>query len=207
MPLTKNVSNAVVRQEERARGRDGLDLIAQLDDPDPATRRWAARDLAMHPGAVAILIDHLVVEQDLSVREVMLTTLVRLNDPIALASLVALLRSEDAATRNEAVETLRELPDHVSTIIHELLSDKSPDVRILAVNVLESLRHPDVEKWLVEVIETDPHVNVCATAVDLLAEIGTERSREPLERLKTRFPEVPYLAFVIELVLCRIARA
>jgi HEAT repeat protein len=193
-------------QEERGRGRDGMDLTAQLDDPDPAIRRWAARDLAMYPGAVAVLLAHLAVERDLSVREVMLTTLVRLNDPAAVAYLVGFLRSEDAALRNEAVETLKELPDHVAAIIRELLSDKSPDVRIFGVNVLESLRHPDVEKWLVETIEIDPHVNVCATAVDLLAEVGTEHSRQPLERLKKRFPNVPYLAFAIDIASSRIAR-
>ena len=206
MPLTKNDSSVPLDQEERGRGRDGMDLMAQLDDPDPAIRRWAARDLAMYPGAVAVLLAHLAVERDLPVREVMLTTLVRLNDPAAVAYLVGFLRSEDAALRNEAVETLKEMPDHVAAIIRELLSDKSPDVRIFGVNVLESLRHPDVEKWLVETIETDPHVNVCATAVDLLAEVGTERSRKPLERLKERFPDVPYLAFAIDLVSSRIAR-
>jgi len=207
MPLTRNISNAPLAQEERSRGRDGMDLVAQLDDPDPTVRRWAARDLAMFPGAVAVLLAHLTVERDLSVREVMLTTLVHLNDPAAVAYLVGFLRSEDAALRNEAVETLRELPDHVDTFIHELLSDDSPDVRIFAVNVLESLRHADVEKWLIEAIETDPHVNVCSTAVDLLAEVGSECSRLPLERLKKRFPDVPYLVFAIDLAVSRIDRA
>jgi HEAT repeat protein len=207
MPLTKNVSSAAVPREERNRGRDGMDLIAQLDDPDPAARRWAARDLVLYPDSSSVLIAHLATEKDLSVREVMLTTLVRLNDPVAVACLVGFLHSEDAALRNEAVEALKEFPEHVAAIIHDLLADESPDVRIFGVNVLESLRHPDVEKWLIEVIETDPHVNVCATAVDLLAEVGTESSRQSLERLKSRFPEVPYLVFAIDLAANRIDRA
>jgi len=207
MPLTRNISNVPQVLDERRRERDGEDLLAQLDDPDPVARRWAARDLAEYPGAVAVLLAHLGAERDLSVREVMLTTLVRMNDPAAVAHLVGFLRSEDAALRNEAVETLKGFPDHVGSFVHELLSDPSPDVRIFGVNVLESLRHPDVEKWLVEAIEADSHVNVCASAVDLLAAVGTRRSRESLERLKKRFPDVPYLVFAIDLAVNRIDRA
>jgi HEAT repeat protein len=85
-----------------------------------------------------------------------------------------------------------------------LLADTSTDVRIFAVNILESLRHPEVESWLIAVIERDPHLNVCATAVDLLGEVGTEAAREPLERLKARYAGEPYIQFASDLALKRI---
>lgn len=204
MPLRKHESNPPPAIEEDQRGRDGMELVAQLDDPDPSVRRWAARDLVRYPDSISVLIYHLTQEQNLSVREVMLTTLVRLNNPVAVACLVGFLRTEDVALRNEAVEALREYPDFVAEIIPELLLDKSPDVRIFGVNVLESLRHPDVEKWLIQVIENDPQMNVCATAVDVLAEVGTQRSRQALERLKSRFPDVAYLEFAIDVATRRI---
>jgi len=204
MPLRKHESNPPPAIEEDQRGRDGMELVAQLDDPDPSVRRWAARDLVRYPDSISVLIYHLTREQNLSVREVMLTTLVRLNNPVAVACLVGFLRTEDVALRNEAVEALREYPDFVAEIIPELLLDKSPDVRIFGVNVLESLRHPDVEKWLIQVIENDPQMNVCATAVDVLAEVGTQRSRQALERLKSRFPDVAYLEFAIDVATRRI---
>ena len=99
---------------------------------------------------------------------------------------------------------MQQLPGHVAPIMSALLCDGSSDVRIFAVNVLESLRHPDVESWLLTVIEQDPHVNVCATAVDLLSELGTPQAREPLESLKARFPGEPYIQFAVDLALSRL---
>jgi hypothetical protein len=85
-----------------------------------------------------------------------------------------------------------------------LLADSDPDVRIFVVNILNSERHPDVERWLIEVIERDTHVNVCATAVDLLCEVGTEAAIDPLLHLKARFAREPYIQFAVDLALKRI---
>jgi len=139
------------------------------------------------------------------VREVILTTLTRLGDDVAIAGLVDCLRSEeDAALRNEALEAMKQLPDEVAPIMAGLLHDADPDVRIFAVNILESLRHPEVEAWLIDVIQHDPHVNVCATAVDLLGEVGSDRAREALLGLKARFAQEPYVQFAASLALRRI---
>jgi hypothetical protein len=68
----------------------------------------------------------------------------------------------------------------VVPVLRSLLADPDPDVRIFVVNILDSERHPEVESWLIEVIETRSHVNVCATAVDLLCEVGTEAAIDRL---------------------------
>jgi tRNA A37 threonylcarbamoyladenosine synthetase subunit TsaC/SUA5/YrdC len=47
-------------------------------------------------------------------------------------------------------------------------------------------------------------VNVCATAVDLLCEVGAKASMDPLFRLKTRFAHEPYIQFAADLALKRI---
>jgi tRNA A37 threonylcarbamoyladenosine synthetase subunit TsaC/SUA5/YrdC len=47
-------------------------------------------------------------------------------------------------------------------------------------------------------------VNVCATAVDLLCEVGTEAAIDPLVRLKARFASEPYIQFAADLALKRI---
>ena len=52
-----------------------------------------------------------------------------------------------------------------------------------------------MERWLIEVIEKDAHLNVCATAVDLLCEVGTEAAIEPLLRLKARFVTDTFIQF------------
>ena len=179
-------------------------LLTGLADPDPMVRRWCARDLAEHPEASPALVERLPLETELSVLEVILTSLTCIGDEIAVAGLVEALRSEDAVLRNAAIEAMQQLPDEVAPLMGRLLKDPDPDVRIFAVNVLESLRHPQVEDWLIQVIAEDPHVNVCATAVDLLGEVGSEQARAALHALKARFAEEPYIAFAADLALKRL---
>jgi hypothetical protein len=194
-----------VAADERKQARDCASLVAELENVDPKARRWAARDLTDCPDASATLVKHLQREDDVSVREVILTALTALGDEIAVEGLVACLRSENAGLRNEAIEAMKQLPDEVALIMRALLADTSADVRIFAVNILESLRHPEVESWLISVIEQDPHLNVCATAVDLLGEVGSAAAQDPLLRLKARYADEPYIQFAANLALKRIA--
>lgn len=205
MALIKTRAPVPVMEEERKHPRDCASLMAQLDDTNPMARRWAARDLLDCPAASVALVSRLQREDDLSVREVILTTLTRLADAAAIGGLVNCLRSEDVALRNEAIEAMKQLPGQMGSIMGGLLTDPDPDVRIFAVNILEALRHPEVESWLIAVIDRDLHLNVCATAVDLLGEVGSRAAREPLRRLKARFPDEPYIQFATELALKRIS--
>jgi HEAT repeat protein len=205
MALITKPTDASLSTERREHSRDCAHLTLQLDDPNPAARRWAARDLTDCPAASAALVKRLHIEPDVSVREVILTSLTSLGDELAVAGLVHCLRSEDVGLRNEAIEAMKQLPDEVAPIMGGLLNDPSPDVRIFAVNVLESLRHPEVEAWLIRVIDLDPHLNVCATAVDLLGEVGSPAAEGSLLRLKARYANEPYIQFAAALALKRIA--
>lgn len=205
MPFIKRTNTQPVGTDERRQARDCASLVLQLDDASAMSRRWAARDLVECPAASAALVDRLQREDDESVREIILSSLTTLGDEVAVAGLVHCLRSEDVALRNEAIEAMKQLPDEVATIMRGLLADASPDVRIFAVNILESLRHPEVEDWLITVIDGDPHLNVCATAVDLLGEVGSVAAQEPLLRLKARYADEPYIQFAADLALKRIA--
>ena len=186
------------------------ELAAGLESAAAAVRRHAARGIVLCPDAGAALVSRLKCEQEVAVRAAILTALIRLDDPAATAGLAGCLRSEDVALRNEAIEALRELAASgdsagaVPPVLASLLADPDPDVRIFAVNVMESMVHPDVERWLIEVIETDSHINVCATAVDLLCEVGTEAAIDPLVRLQARFVSEPYIQFAAELALKRV---
>lgn len=205
MAFVKHKSPQVVDGDERHRPRDLPGLVAELDDPNPTARRWAARDLAEFPEAAEALVARLKREESPIVREAILTTLSGLADPQATAALADCLRSEDAALRNEVIEAMKEMPEEaVTPLMDELLTDADPDVRIFAVNILESLRHPQLEHWLIEVIERDAHVNVCGTALDLLCEVGSAAARDALLRVKARFADEPYIAFAADLALKRI---
>ncbi len=204
MAFIKKPQSEPVEQDERKLARDCASLVRELEQTDPLSRRWAARDLADCPDASGALVSRLQRETDASVREIIFSTLTCLGDKIAVAGLVQCLRSEDTALRNEAIEAMKQLPDEVAPIMKGLLADPDADVRIFTVNILESLRHPGVESWLIEVIENDPLVNVCATAVDLLGEVGSKAAQEPLKHLKARFAEEPYIQFAADLALKRI---
>jgi HEAT repeat protein len=180
------------------------ELAVELEDSDATVRRHAAQKITSCPGAAIALVSRLKREKNTAVREAILTSLLRLHDPSISSGLADCLRSEDAALRNDVIEAFKQLGDEVSPILRSLLADPDPDVRIFVVNILNSERHPDVEQWLLEVIERDAHVNVCATAVDLLCEVGTEAAIDPLLHLRARFAHEAYIQFAVDLALKRI---
>jgi len=184
--------------------RDCGELVAALEDADASVRRQAAREIAPCHHAAAALVSRLKREENPAVREVLLSALIRLNDPLVVSGLADCLRSEDVALRNGVIEAIKQMGSEVEPLLQSLLADPDPDVRIFAVNILDSERHPNVEKWLIQAIECDPHVNVCAAALDLLSEAGTEAAVDPLIRLKARFASEAYIQFAANLALKRI---
>lgn len=204
MAFIKQKTQQIINEDERAAPRDFDGLCLELNHDDPQVRRWAVRDLSTYAEANSVLATRLKIENNGSVRTAILDTLAKFADDISMAALVDCLRSNDAALRNEAIDVLKSEPEHVAQIIDSLLNDEDSDVRIFAVNILESLRHQNVEKWLINVIENDEHLNVCAAAVDLLSEVGTENALNALENLKARFADEPYICFSVDLALQRI---
>jgi hypothetical protein len=88
--------------------------------------------------------------------------------------------------------------------LQELLADDDSDVRIFAVNILAALRHTNAPAWLAEVVRSDPHVNVCAAAVDGLAEVGGPEALADLEDLRDRFSGNAFMEFAIDAAMRRI---
>jgi HEAT repeat protein len=195
-----NTSNKV----DLIKQRSCAELIAALDDSDAMVRRHAAQKINANSDAATALISRLKREKNTAVREAILNSLLRLHDSSIDNSLVDCLRSEDAALRNDVIEAFKQLGDEASPILRSLLDDPDPDVRIFVINILNCEHYPDVEQWLIKVIEQDAHVNVCATAVDLLCEVGTEAASDPLLRLKARFAHEAYIQFAADLALKRI---
>lgn len=192
------------KTEAEAPHADLAGLKAALAAPEAGERRRAARELGAFPEAGPLLCAHLAGEPAASVRAVILTTLIRLKSPAVVEGLLPLLRSEDSALRNAAIEALQEMPMEVEPHVADLLADPDSDVRILAVNMLSLLPHPKAPDWLAEVVAREAHINVCAAAVDGLAEIGNERAIAPLQALAARFPEVPFIRFAAAAAIRRI---
>lgn len=198
-----------VRKEEssadqRHYGRGYEGLLRQLEDPDPSIRRWAARDLSLHPSAAGPLAQRLAEEPETDVREAIAASLEVIGGGRTVEGLIPLLRSDDAGLRNTAIEILQHLPDDVAAHIESLLSEPDPDLRIFAVNIMETLPHPRSEEWLCGILHSDPHVNVVAAALNLLSEVGSERALAAVEEASRRFPAEPFIQFACQMVTKRI---
>ena len=170
----------------------------------PGTRRWAARDLGRQPDTVPALAARLSVEAAPAVREAILDALLAIASDEAVEELLVFLRSEDAALRNGAVAVLQQLPDPVSRHMQALLADVDPDVRIMAVDILQTLPHAEAPVWLADLLQRERQVNVVGAALDRLAEIGTDDMLPLLDEVRGRFADEPYIQFAIDTVIRRI---
>jgi HEAT repeat protein len=209
MALKKSTDGTALRPvEPRDYPRDTDGLVAQLADTDATVRRWAARDLASHPRAAAFLCARLSEETDPSVRAVIFSSAARLGTglggPVVVESLLPLLRSEDPALRNGAIEVLAGLPDAVAPHMEKLLMDADGDVRIFSVNLLGDLKHPNVPQWLAQVLVNESSVNVVGAALEVLAEVGTPASLPALRTAAQRFADDAYIGFAVDLAIGRI---
>jgi HEAT repeat protein len=203
---TKRVADAPV-QAVCSPGASATEVAAQLCSGEPALRRQAARELAHMAEGIPKLCDHLEREPAVSVRSVILTALIQSRSGAAVEGLIRYLRSENTALRNEVVEALQEMPGEIAPYMEALLSDPESDVRIFAVNILSVLPNARAPEWLNKVILEDRHVNVCAAAVDCLAEVGTPASIPALKELRLRFGDQPFMTFAIDATLKRIGDA
>ena len=206
MALTKSEKKIEINpiDENRNDARDLTGLLKQLTSESSTERRWAARDLGQYPEAAEALLDSLLLETELPVCEAIFDALGQIKGEVVVSGLIPVLRSEDAALRNGAIEILQMMPEIVALHIIELLNDQDSDVRIFAIDILQVLAHPQTPEWLLSVLKDETHVNVIATAVDRLSEVGTPEMVDELEAIKVRFPAEPYLLFAVDTAIKRI---
>lgn len=180
------------------------DWLSLLDVGKDDERRMAARALAEYPVATADLLNALAKESNIRVKGAILVSLQAIGGDKVLEGLLPFLRSENAALRNGVIEIMQGMPNEVSTYIEDLLHDHDSDVRIFAIDILQTLTHPDSPKWLIDVIARDQHVNVVATAIDRITEIGTPDMLAVIKSVAQRFPEEPYIEFLVNLAIKRL---
>lgn len=212
MGLKKSAPAPLHAVQPRHPARDLAGLLAQLADADAAARRWAARDLAEadaadRAAAAPALCAQLAREADASVREALFTSLARLGGEPVVAGVLPLLRSEEPALRNGAIELLAQLPDASAPHVQALLTDADADVRIFAVNLLGALPHPSVPQWIAQVLARETEPNVVGAALEVAAEVANADTLPALRALAARFPADPFIGFAAALAVERIAGA
>ncbi|QJP13254.1 HEAT repeat domain-containing protein [Starkeya sp. ORNL1] len=169
--------------------------------------RWrAARALLAMPGGVTIAGAALAGESDARVREVIFTGLARSPTVEGAEILLALLRSDDVGLRTGSLDAMRTMPDLVAARLPALLADADPDVRLLSCELVRGLPAGEATRLMCELLEREDQPNVCAAAVDVLAEIGEPQAQPVLELCAERFAGSPFLAFAIEIAVKRLRK-
>jgi HEAT repeat protein len=185
-------------------GRDDRDLFGLLVT-GTADQRWAAaRSVAALPGGVDALAAALATESDARVRSAMFTGMARLGSSASVDAIIPYLRSDDANMRTGALDALRSMPDAVLTRLPALLSDPEADVRLLSCDIVRCLPSAEATPLLCDLLDRESEPNVCAAAVDVLAEIGGPRAVPALRHCADRFPQEAFLGFAIKMALQRV---
>ena len=204
MPLVKGSS----KRPGVDGGRADIALLEAALGSAEAESRWAAaRALAGRPDAVPMLAAALAAETVPRVREAIMTTLMRIGDAASVKTIVPYLRSQDAGLRAVAVETLQSLPEAIAPFIRTLFGDSDSDVRLLATELTRNMEAPEATRLLCDLIEHEQHPNVCAAAIEVLAEVGTLDALPVLERCAVRFAATPFLPFAVSVAIARITGA
>jgi HEAT repeat protein len=172
-------------------------LIGDLRHADPERRWSAARRMGEQSGTAGPLAAALASEKEPRVVEAIFTSLIRRGGAESAAYLLPLLRSDEAALRGGAIEALQTMPAELARHIAELLHDPDSDVRIFAVELTRAVPPAQAVALLCDILDRDTHANVCATAVDVLADIGSRDAIPHLERCRDRFTKEPFLPFAI----------
>jgi HEAT repeat protein len=136
-----------------------------------------------------------------------MTALMRIGDEASVQALLPYLGSHDAGQRAAAIEALQALPEAVAPFMPVLLGDGDSDIRLLATELARNMPAPQVTQLLCELIERESDPNVCAAAIDVLAEVGTRDAVPALRSCAQRFAATPFLPFAIAAAIARITGA
>lgn len=198
MPLVRKPSSPTVPTPDVRR-------ISEMLIGGSVEERWtAARNAPTLPNALLLLTDALSKERTPRVREAILTALAKIGSPESAAVTLPYLRSDDAAQRTAVLDALRSMPAAAATHLPGLLNDTDPDVRLLACEIARGLSTGDASRLLGDLIEHEINANVCAAAIEVLAETGNATSLPALARCFDRFPDDPFLKFAINVARDRI---
>ena len=168
--------------------------------------RWAAaRSVAEVPGGVQALGDALSRERNLRVREAIFTSLARIGTAQSVELVLPFLRSDDAPLRTGALDALRTMKGGVEPYMPQLLHDHDADVRLLACELARNLPSEAAAGLLCALLDSELEPNVCASAVEVLAEAGGPEALPVLARCADRFRGTPFLEFSIKVTADRIS--
>lgn len=191
-------------KDARVSTANPADVLAALTSGTQQERWTAARAAAAIPGATAALVAALPTEVDMRVREAMFTSLTRIGSPQSISAIIAFLRVDDAGLRTSALDALRTLGVALRDYLPALLADSDSDIRILSCELVRGFSADEATLLLSELLAHEAEVNVCAAAIEVLAEVGGQAALTALDACAERFAATSFLAFAIRIARERI---
>ena len=143
-------------------------------------------------------------EADPRLREAILTRLVLIATPEAAGAIARRLDSDDASLRTAVLDALRAFPEGAAGCLPDLLGHPDPDVRLLACELVRECADEGMTDRLCALLDAEPQPNVCAAAIDVLAEVGGADAIPALHRCAGRFADEPFLTFSVKVAVDRI---
>ncbi len=199
MPLVRKPP----RGDAAAPSTSAPDIPAGLRDADEEVRWAAARAAAGRDDLAAAVSRAVRQEASPRVREALLTSLAHSGGPGA-GALQSLLRSDDADLRGGALDALRTIVRRRHDYLPALLADEDADVRILSCELARMLPAAQATALLAGLLRHEREPNVCAAAVDVLAEAGQPDALPALQDCAARFAGHQFLTFAIQVAIDRI---
>jgi HEAT repeat protein len=167
--------------------------------------RWAAaRAAAELPSAVAALGDALAREKSPAVREALFSALASIATPESVDTVLPFLRSDDALIRTEALDALLAMKEVAWPFVPALLTDRDASIRTQACVLVRDMPRQVAASLCCDLLDSEPEPNVCAAAVEALAEIGESSALPALMRCADRFRGTAFLEFSIRIAIDRV---
>jgi HEAT repeat protein len=143
-------------------------------------------------------------ETEPRVRDAIFTSLVRIGKQESVDAVVPFLRGDDANLRMGALDALRAMIGAAREVLPQLLSDPDADIRLLSCDLVRDLPSSEATRLLCDLLINESEPNVCAAAVDVLADVGDRNALPILEHCASRFGDATFLAFAVKIAMERI---
>lgn len=176
---------------------------ALMETGSPEQRWSAARALVAEPQAIPAL-EAALAGADARLKEAIFTSLARQNSAAAFEAALRQLRSDDAPLRTLALDAMRLMPDAAAVRLPDLLADADADIRVLACELARHVPPGIAAPLLANRLACEAEPNVCAAAVEMLAELGSAAELPAVEACAARFDTDPFLGFAVRAAAAQI---
>ena len=96
------------------------------------------------------------------------------------------------------------MPLATSVHLAQLLADPDADVRLLSCELVRGQPEEEANRLLCDLLQAESEKNVCAAAIEVLAESGRPEALPALARCAARFSDDPFIAFSVKIASDRI---